>query len=57
VDCWFTNHFMRAMQVYAIQELRNQTGGQHVYPIHPLDRKTSGVLLFALDKEVMYQMC
>jgi tRNA pseudouridine65 synthase len=30
--------------------LRNQIGGQHVYPVHRLDRKTSGVLLFALDK-------
>ncbi|MEG1388069.1 MAG: pseudouridine synthase, partial [Algoriella sp.] len=27
--------------------------GQHVYPIHRLDRKTSGVLLFALDKEAL----
>lgn len=30
--------------------LRDQIG-QYVYPIHRLDRKTSGVLLFALDKE------
>lgn len=37
---------------YAIQELRNQIG-QYVYPIHRLDRKTSGVLLFALDKETL----
>jgi 23S rRNA-/tRNA-specific pseudouridylate synthase len=36
-----------AMQKF-IQELRNQIGGQHVYPVHRLDRKTSGVLLFAL---------
>jgi tRNA pseudouridine65 synthase len=35
--------------VFAIQELRNQIG-QRVYPAHRLDRKTSGVLLFALDK-------
>jgi tRNA pseudouridine65 synthase len=40
---------LRDAKVYAIQELRNQ-GGQHVYPVHRLDRKTSGVLLFALDK-------
>jgi tRNA pseudouridine65 synthase len=32
---------MRDAKVYAIQELRNQMGGQHVYPIHRLDRKTS----------------
>jgi tRNA pseudouridine65 synthase len=38
--------YARDAKVYAIQELRNQIGGQHVYPIHRLDRKTSGVLLF-----------
>jgi tRNA pseudouridine65 synthase len=35
---------------FAIQELRNQIG-QYVYPIHRLDKPTSGVLLFALDKQ------
>jgi len=35
--------------VFAVQELRNQVG-YHVYPIHRLDRKTSGVLLFAKDR-------
>ncbi|MBK8700071.1 MAG: pseudouridylate synthase [Saprospiraceae bacterium] len=30
--------------------LRDQLG-QYVYPVHRLDRKTTGVLLFALDKE------
>lgn len=34
---------------FALQLLRDQIG-QHVYPAHRLDRKTSGVLLFALDK-------
>ncbi len=32
---------------FAVQLLRDQIGGQHVYPVHRLDRKTSGVLLFA----------
>jgi tRNA pseudouridine65 synthase len=41
--------YARDAKVYAIQELRNQIG-QHVYPVHRLDRKTSGVLLFALDR-------
>ncbi len=36
--------------VFALQLLRDQLG-QHVYPVHRLDRKTSGVLLFALDSE------
>lgn len=35
---------------FAVQLLRDQLG-QFVYPCHRLDRKTSGVLLFALDKE------
>lgn len=34
----------------AMKRLRDQLG-QHVYPIHRLDRPTSGVLLFALDKK------
>lgn len=36
---------------FAIQLLRNQLG-KKVYPVHRLDRKTSGVLLFALSPEV-----
>ncbi|MDR6516069.1 pseudouridine synthase [Chryseobacterium camelliae] len=40
---------------YAIQELRNQIG-QKVYPVHRLDRKTSGVLLFTLDKDTLRAM-
>lgn len=47
------SYYARDAKVFAIQELRNQIGGQHVYPIHRLDRKTSGVLLFALDKETL----
>ncbi|MFT7859471.1 MAG: tRNA pseudouridine(65) synthase TruC [Sulfurimonas sp.] len=35
---------------YAMKILRDQLG-QWVYPIHRLDKPTSGVLLFALDKE------
>lgn len=37
---------------FAVQELRDQIG-LHVYPAHRLDRKTSGVLLFALDKSLL----
>jgi len=35
---------------FAVQILRNQLG-RFVYPIHRLDKPTSGVLIFALDKE------
>lgn len=37
--------------VFVMQTLRNQLG-QHVFPVHRLDRPTSGVLLFALSAEV-----
>lgn len=35
---------------FAVQKLRDQVG-QHVYPVHRLDRPTSGVLLFVFDKD------
>lgn len=40
---------------FALQEVRNQVG-QYVYPVHRLDKPTSGVLLFALNKEVAQDM-
>lgn len=36
---------------FAVQMLRDQIG-RHVYPAHRLDRGTSGVLLFALDRDI-----
>jgi tRNA pseudouridine65 synthase len=36
---------------FAVQLLREQIG-RKVYPVHRLDRKTGGVLLFALDPEM-----
>jgi tRNA pseudouridine65 synthase len=40
---------------FAVQLLRDQLG-QKVFPVHRLDRKTGGVLLFALDSELNKQM-
>jgi len=37
--------------VFVMQTLRDQIG-QHVYPIHRLDRPTSGVLIFALSSDI-----
>lgn len=37
--------------VVVMQRLRDQIS-QHVYPIHRLDRPTSGVLIFALSSEI-----
>lgn len=36
---------------FAVQRLRDQLG-QRVYPVHRLDRKTGGVLLFALNEVI-----
>ena len=36
---------------FALQIVRDELG-QYVYPVHRLDRKTSGVLLFALSSEI-----
>ncbi|WP_274620382.1 pseudouridine synthase [Colwellia maritima] len=40
---------------FALQLVRDQIG-KYVYPVHRLDRPTSGVLLFALTKEVAQKM-
>jgi tRNA pseudouridine65 synthase len=37
--------------IVVMQTLRDQIG-QHVYPIHRLDRPTSGVLIFALSSDI-----
>lgn len=42
------SHMARDAKVFVLQTLRNQIE-QHLYPVHRLDRKTAGVLLFALD--------
>lgn len=49
------SYYARDVKEFAVQELRNQLD-QYVYPIHRLDRKTCGVLLFALDKEMLAEM-
>lgn len=36
---------------FALQYARAMNGGAHVYPIHRLDRPTSGLLLFARDPD------
>ncbi|WP_019613116.1 tRNA pseudouridine(65) synthase TruC [Psychromonas ossibalaenae] len=43
---WLDSHATE----FALQKVRNQIG-KYVFPVHRLDRPTSGVLLFALDKE------
>jgi len=41
--------------VFALQLVRDQIG-QYVYPIHRLDKPTSGVLVFALSSEIARSM-
>ena len=40
---------------FAIQQTRDQIG-QYVYPVHRLDKPTSGILLFALNADVARQI-
>lgn len=40
---------------FAVQMLRDQLG-QHVFPVHRLDKGTSGVLLFALDRDTLSRL-
>jgi tRNA pseudouridine65 synthase len=40
---------------FALQQVRDQIG-RRVYPVHRLDKPTSGVLLFALDQETARQI-
>lgn len=42
-------------KVFALQLLRDQLG-QRVYPVHRLDRPTSGILLFSLNSEAVQPM-
>jgi tRNA pseudouridine65 synthase len=36
---------------FAVQYARAMNGGEHVYPVHRLDRPTSGLLVFARDPQ------
>lgn len=48
--------FMDKYEIYfALQLVRDQIG-KYIYPVHRLDRPTSGVLLFALTKEVAQKL-
>ncbi len=44
--------FMDKREIYFVLQLLRDQIGQYVYPVHRLDRPTSGVLLFALSAEV-----
>jgi tRNA pseudouridine65 synthase len=43
-------------RVFVLQLLRDQLGGQHLFPAHRLDRGTSGVLLFGKNHSVARQL-
>ncbi|MDQ7059612.1 MAG: tRNA pseudouridine(65) synthase TruC [Sulfurimonas sp.] len=45
-----------AKEIYFAMKMLSEQIGQWVYPIHRLDKPTSGVLLFALDKETAARM-
>ena len=41
---------------FALQYARSLNGGGHVYPVHRLDRPTSGVLVFAKDADTAREL-
>ncbi|GLQ31032.1 pseudouridine synthase [Litoribrevibacter albus] len=45
----------QGVKEFALQILRNQIG-QRVYPVHRLDRPTSGILVFALSEQVLAEI-
>lgn len=49
------SHIAADTSEFAVQILRDQIG-QWVYPVHRLDRKTSGVLLFAVNEGMNREM-
>ncbi|WP_299490646.1 tRNA pseudouridine(65) synthase TruC [uncultured Shewanella sp.] len=49
-------YLARKERFFAMQLLRDQVGC-HVYPVHRLDRPTSGVLLFAKSSEMARILC
>ncbi|WP_299008638.1 tRNA pseudouridine(65) synthase TruC [uncultured Shewanella sp.] len=49
-------YLARKERFFAMQLLRDQVGC-HVYPVHRLDRPTSGILLFAKSSEMARQLC
>lgn len=46
------SYYAGIAEEYAVEKLSNQIGNK-VHLVHRLDRKTSGVLLFTLDKEIL----
>lgn len=43
-------------RVFVLQLLRDQLGGAHLFPVHRLDRATSGVLVLARDPQTASAM-
>jgi tRNA pseudouridine65 synthase len=48
--------FSISPEVNCMALLRDQLGGRYVYPVHRLDRATSGVLVFGLSSEAASQL-
>jgi len=42
-------------KIFLLQELRNQLG-YHIHPVHRLDRPTSGLIIFAKNKDALVKM-
>lgn len=49
--------YLNRQERYVILQVLRDQIGKYVYPLHRLDRATSGVLLFALDEVTARDMC
>lgn len=47
------SHYARNIDELSLVEQLKALGYESVYPIHRLDRKTSGIILFAKDKQIV----
>ncbi|MBV7317322.1 tRNA pseudouridine(65) synthase TruC [Shewanella sp. NIFS-20-20] len=49
--------YLARREIYFAMQMTRDLVGCHVFPVHRLDRPTSGVLLFAKSSEVARQLC
>ena len=46
----------RSEKRFAVQEVRNLNGGKHVHPVHRIDKPTSGLLVFAFERDMAAEL-
>jgi tRNA pseudouridine65 synthase len=51
------NWATKTEKVFALDQVKELVGNRDVFPVHRLDRPTSGLLVFALDSNIAHDMC